>query len=293
MPRQMTMYRERPEVVGRLCILGAAALFSTGGAAIKAATLTGWQIACLRAFVALVMLALFMPRHGGSRGTMAVAIGVAQGLTMVLFALANTMTTAANAIFLQCTGQLYMPLLAPLLLEEKVTRADLWMMLAVAAGMSLFFFGTDPAQATAPQPRLGDVVAIASGATWALTVIGIRHAAREHGGGVDEKAAVMWGNLIAFVLALPMALPFADIGWRDAAVVLYLGTFQVGLAYRLLARGMRTVPAFEASLLILFEPVLNPIWAYLVHGESPSSWALAGATVIGSVTLVRAIRTRQ
>ncbi|HYC00826.1 MAG TPA: DMT family transporter [Candidatus Limnocylindrales bacterium] len=288
----MMTLTQRPELLGRLCVIGAAIFFSSGGAAIKAATLSGWQIACLRAVVALVMLALFMPRHGGRRTGLAFAIGGVQGATMILFSLANTMTTAANAIFLQCTGQLYMPLLAPLLLRERVTRADLWMMAAVAAGMSLFFVGTEPPQATAPQPRLGDAIAIASGLTWALTVIGLRYAAREHGAGIDEKAAVLWGNGIAAALALPMALPLHDVSAGDVAVILYLGTFQVGAAYLLLARGMRAVPAFEASLLILLEPVLNPIWAYLVHGESPSHGALGGAAVIGSVTVVRALRSR-
>ena len=284
--------RSHPQITGRVCVLAAAALFSTGGAAIKAATLTGWQVACLRATVALVVLALFMPRRGGKRGVLTIGIGLAQAVTMVLFALANTMTTAANAIFLQSTGQLYMPILAPLLLRERVTAADLWAMGAIAAGMSLFFVGTAVPQATAPQPRLGDIVAIASGATWALTVLGLRYAARDTTGGADEKSAVLWGNGIAALLALPMALPLVDVSAADVAVIAYLGTFQVGMAYLLLARGMRTVPAFEASLLILFEPVLNPIWAYVVHGEEPAPWALAGAAVIGGVTMIRVLRAR-
>ena len=40
------------------------------------------------------------------------------------------------------------------------------------------------------------------------------------------------------------------------------------------------VRAFEASLLLLLEPVLNPIWAWMVHGERPGVWSIAGAAVI-------------
>jgi len=47
------------ELAARLEVLAAALLFSTGGAAIKAATLTGWQVASLRSGVAcLVVLAI-------------------------------------------------------------------------------------------------------------------------------------------------------------------------------------------------------------------------------------------
>jgi len=41
------------------------------------------------------------------------------------------------------------------------------------------------------------------------------------------------------------------------------------------------VPAFEATTVLLLEPVLNPIWTWIVHGEQPG-WAvvLGGATIL-------------
>jgi drug/metabolite transporter (DMT)-like permease len=66
----------------------------------------------------------------------------------------------------------------------------------------------------------------------------------------------------------------------------YLGVFQIGLAYYLLIRGLARLRAFEASLLLLLEPVLNPVWAWLVHGEQPGAWSLAGGAVILLATLV-------
>jgi drug/metabolite transporter (DMT)-like permease len=47
------------------------------------------------------------------------------------------------------------------------------------------------------------------------------------------------------------------------------------------------VTALEASLLLLVEPALNPIWSWMVHGESPSAWALAGAVIIFGATTLR------
>ncbi len=61
----------------------------------------------------------------------------------------------------------------------------------------------------------------------------------------------------------------------DWLILRYLGVFQIALAYFLMTRAMRCVPAFEASLLLLLEPVLNPIWTWLVYRERPGNLALA------------------
>ena len=52
------------------------------------------------------------------------------------------------------------------------------------------------------------------------------------------------------------------------------------------------IPAIEVSLLLLAEPVLNTFWAYLVHGEAPGAWSLAGCVVILSATCVRVLLQR-
>ena len=75
-------------------------------------------------------------------------------------------------------------------------------------------------------------------------------------------------------------MPLGHIAWSDATVLLYLGVFQVALAYVALTRSIRRVPGLEASVLLLIEPVFNPIWTWLVHGERPSNLALTGGILI-------------
>lgn len=99
---------------------------------------------------------------------------------------------------------------------------------------------------------------------------------------------VLMGNLLACAATLPMALPVAVWRWQDAAVILWLGVFQIALAYLCLTRGIRHVPAFEATTLLLLEPALNPVWTWLVHGERPAALALAGGGIILSSTLLNA-----
>ena len=64
------------------------------------------------------------------------------------------------------------------------------------------------------------------------------------------------------------------------AVLFLFGAVQMALPYWLVARGLRAVSPQEAGTLTLLEPLLNPIWAYLVAGEEPSSFTLAGGLFV-------------
>jgi drug/metabolite transporter (DMT)-like permease len=102
-------------------------------------------------------------------------------------------------------------------------------------------------------------------------------------------ASTAAGNAIAFLVCLPFAFPFSGGGAADWGIVAFLGVVQIGLAYLCLTTGVRTVPALEGVLLLLLEPVLNPLWAWLAHGERPGAWSLAGAAVILGATAVHAV----
>ena len=261
-------------------------LFSTGGAAIKAAAFTAWQIASFRSGVAALAILLISPEARRGWSLRAVLVGFAYAACLTLFVLANRLTTAANTIFLQSTAPLYFLVLSPWLLKEPIRRQDVGFMAAVGAGLALFFVSTEAPVATAPDPMTGNLLALTSGFFWALTVCGLRWmgaAGGEHGSPV---AAVVSGNLTAFLVSLPMALPLGPHAPVDWAVIGYLGVFQIALAYVLVTSALRHIPALEASLILLIEPVLNPVWAWAFQGERPGAWALlGGAIILGATTL--------
>jgi len=206
---------------------------------------------------------------------------------MVLYTLSNKTTTAANAIFLQSTAPLYVLLLAPMLLHERVRRRDLGLMLAMAAGMAMFFVGQEAPTATAPDPARGNVYGTLAGLTWALTIMGLRWLGRGGDEGRHAAVAVVAGNCLAFVACLPMALPVTSSEPADWLWVLYLGVFQITFAYLLLTRAVKTVSAFETTLLLLIDPIVSPIWAWWVHGEVPGAWALTGGALVLLATAVK------
>ena len=97
------------------------------------------------------------------------------------------------------------------------------------------------------------------------------------------------GNLIAAAVNLPFALPVLSFTVADVVTVLFLGVVQIGIAYLLLSRALKRVGALEASLLLMVEPALNPLWSWLVHGEAPGRWSLAGGGMILGATLLKSI----
>lgn len=278
-------------LVPRLEMLAAAALFSTGGSVIKATTMTSWQIAAFRSGIAALALLLLSraARRGWTWRTP--FVGAAYSVTLALFVQANKLTTAANAIFLQATAPLYLVLLAPLLLKERLRRRDVMMLVVVVAGMALFLIGREAASATAPDPRLGNLLAAASGFTWALTIAGLRWLARDTPPDAAGSAAVpatVAGNAIGFLACIGFAFPVTDVGTSDVLWILFLGVFQIAAAYLFLTASVRRVPAFEAALLLLLEPVLSAVWAWAFHGEVPGPFAIAGAALIIAATGVHA-----
>lgn len=278
----------------KLTVIAGALLFSTGGVAIKLSTLSGWQVSCLRSLVAAVVLAVVLPRLRSTWTWRSWLVAIPYATTFTLYTLSNKLTTAANAIFLQDTAPLYVLLLGPLLLKERVRAADMTFMAALVLGLGLIFGARFAPTATATDPVLGNILGACSGLSWALTILGLRWLAlrsrleREH-----PLAAVLAGCLLAGVLGAVFAFPFARPGAIDWAIVGYLGLFQIGLAYLFVTFGLRHVSALEASLLLLVEPVFTPVWAWLILAEDPGPLALAGGAVVVLATLAYTLRERR
>jgi drug/metabolite transporter, DME family len=100
---------------------------------------------------------------------------------------------------------------------------------------------------------------------------------------------LVWGNLLAGVSVLVPALGGPAPTAVDVGLLIFLGVFQLGLAYTLFNLGIKETPAVEASLLILLEPVLNPVWTFVLAGERPGPWAIVGGCIILLATAWRTV----
>jgi len=265
-------------------------LFSTAGAVLKSTSLTPWQAASFRSGIAALVLLAVIPGSVRGWNRHAALVSLACSATFVLFVSSTKLTTAANAIFLQAAAPLYVMALSPWLLRERVRPADVAAMAVIGAGLALVLAGQTAATSVAPDPVLGNILGAASGFTWAFAVIGLRWLAR-HEGGESSMSTIIGANALTFLVCLPFALPLGTTRATDWAALAWLGVVQIGLAYALFVRGIRRVSALEASMLVLIEPALNPLWAWLVHAERPGLATLAGGSLIVAATAVRSARS--
>jgi DME family drug/metabolite transporter len=264
-----------------IAVAGAALLWSSGGLFIKLAPMPALAVACGRSLVAAIFYLLVLrPNLRLARFSTAAAYAAC----IVTFVTATRLTTSANAIFLQYTGPAYVLVLSPFVLKERFRTIDGLCVLLSLAGMSLFFVGkVESGQA------LGNVLGVVSGVFFALTIVFLRRDAKS--GRDDALPSTTLGNLLAAVVTLPWAihaLP-AMTSARGAGVLVYLGVVQLGVAYVLFIRGVRKVPAAEASLISMLEPILNPVWVLLGTGERPGPWAIAGAVIVVAAVVMRTL----
>ncbi len=255
-------------------MLAAALLWSTGGLFIKWTKISGLELSFFRSFFAIFIVAFFTRREGfGLNLVTTLASGLYAAL-LILFVLATKQTTAANAIFLQYTAPVYVLILEPILYKEKFRLRDLVTVLIYLGGMTLFFVGK-----LRPEDVEGNLMALASGFCFALYFLLLRHPkARE----VNRASSVIYGNARAVLLTAPWGLgAVSSLDRFDLMSVLYLGVIQIGLSYLLFTTAMANgVRSLDAGIVGYVEPVLNPVWVFLVLGEKPSQWALLGGSII-------------
>jgi DME family drug/metabolite transporter len=271
-----------------LLVLGAAILWSTGGLFIKATHLSAFELSFGRSLLAAVTIAVLTRREGFGINKVTAITSILYAALLILFVAATKLTTAANAIFLQYTAPVYVLILEPVFYNEKFRRRDLTTVAACLVGMSLFFVGK-----LRPEDVSGNLLALASGVCFALFFLLMRHSkARD----VNRASATIYGNLISVVVCAPAFAGAVRRGISpvDFACIAYLGIVQLGLAYLLftsaMARGVRSI---DASIIGYVEPVLNPLWVFLIIGERPSGWAIVGGVIIiVSVLIHMAIDTR-
>jgi drug/metabolite transporter (DMT)-like permease len=271
------MQGRQKAVVFLLCT---AVLWSTGGLLVKWVEWHPMAIAGMRSAIAATFLLLVLRRPQFTWSGVQMSGGVAYAVSVLGFVVATRLTTAANAILLVYTAPIYVAVLSAWFLQERVTALDWLTILLVLGGMGLFFF-----ERLSVEGFWGNICAIVGGMAFAWVVLCLR---KQQGTSLLET--VLLGNIIAALLGMPFmfrALPDLS-SW---VALLLSGTLQIGLAFVLYAIAIRSLSALEAILIPVIEPLLNPLWVFLLLGEVPSLWAvIGGSIVVVSVTVRGLIR---
>ena len=268
------MDKDRNSFPPLVLVVIAVLLWSTGGLFIKLTTLDAYQVTFFRSLFAAITVIILTRKDGLKINGFGILTSIIYAALLFLFVWATKKTTAANAIFLQYTAPIYILILSPFIIGEKFRMRDLITVAIVVAGMSLFFVGK-----LEISDYQGNIAALFSGVFLGLYIMLLRH---PRGEGFNPTIAVIYGNLLLAVLTAPSGLAaLSTMLPLDWIAVIFLGVVQIGISYVLFIKGVRggTRP-LDASLIGFVEPLLNPVWVYIFVGETPTKWALLGATIV-------------
>jgi drug/metabolite transporter (DMT)-like permease len=266
----------RKALRGRLWVALAAVLWSSSGLFAKATIFDEWPdewrgivLAFWRAAFAGVLLLPGVRRPQWD--VRLVPLCLAFTAMNVTYLSAMTLTTAANAIWLQSTAPWWVLLFGVAVLGEPFPRSERAPL--VVGGLGLLIILWFEIQGEAPA---GVVLGLISGMSYSGVVLSLR-ALR----GLDTVWIVAVAHLVTAAAIFPL-VAYAGI-WPTAAQVPVLagfGLFQMALPYVFFGRGLRAITSQEATVIGLLEPILLPVWVYLAWGEVPAPWTLVGGGLI-------------
>lgn len=258
---------ERPRAI--LYLVVTAILWSLGGLLIKSVNSNPLAIAGVRSGISAILIIILNGRPKLNWSFAQIGAALAYSATVILFVIANKNTTAANAILLQYTAPVYVVVLSAWLLKEKIRLLDVVTVFFAMGGMVLFFVDSISAKG-----MIGNIIAALSGVAFALFTIFMRM--QKEGSPVES---VLIGNVISAVIGVPFlfsSMPDTK-GWF---CLVLLGLVQLGLPYILYSKAIKHVTAVEASVIPILEPVLNPVWVFMLLGEKPGALAIIGGVIV-------------
>jgi drug/metabolite transporter (DMT)-like permease len=263
-------------LAGRLCVVAAAVLWSSSGLFAKAPIFDDWPLqnrgvllAFWRAMFAGLLLIPAVRRPQWD--IKLIPLCLAFTAMNVTYLSAMTETTAANAIWLQSTAPWWVFLVGVVVLRQPFPRSELFPLLIGGVGLAIIlWFQTQGAD------RNGVLLGLVSGFSYSGVVMSLR-SLRSHD--------AVWLVVVCHLAAAGALSPYvAHVGvWPDSWQLLVLACFgllQMALPYVLFARGLRAITSQEATGIGLLEPILLPLWVFLVWGEEPAGSTLFGGALI-------------
>ena len=255
---------------GRLLILLTAVLWSLAGVFIKSLELPSMVIVFYRSLFASLFFFPFVTRSRWGLSVPLLVSVASYTAAISFFVWANKLTTAANAIVLQYTAPIFVYLFVRLLFREPISRPNLLTLLFGTIGVAIIFAGS-----RGEQDLQGVTVAVFSGFLFSIYMVNLRFLR-----GLDPLVLTFVNNLVCFLVLFPLAASQLALSMEQVMALAVMGVVQLGIPYFLFSKGLESISLQEASLIVLVEPVLNPVWVALFVGEVPSVATFIGGGII-------------
>lgn len=273
------MLRIQPRVtnpaVGTFYVILSAVFFSLGGFMIKIVPWASLSVSGARSIFALLTLLFYMKltNHRFVLNPAVIFGGFWSASMSITFVCATKMTSAANAIILQFTHPVFLIVILWIFYHKKPDRRAIITCMIALAGIVCFFFDKITAGG-----MIGNLLAIFSGLSYAIMF----QMKKMKGGDFESSLVICY--IMSFIIGIPSVMKESLFTPSILITVILLGAVQTGLATICLSRGLDAVSPVTAALTSGIEPVLNPVLAAIVCGETIGPLSIAGGIlVVGSV----------
>lgn len=263
---------------GIALVVGAALLWSTGGLVVRSLETTDtWTIVFWRSATASLFLLLYMLMRNGRQvpalflhmGWPGWIVGLSYTWASISLIIALAHTSVAKALIILSSGPILAALLGRIVLGERVSWLSWLAIFASAGGITLMV-----SDSYGHGSIIGDLAAFGIAIAQAIAVVTMRR---------HRDIQMMPAMLVATSLAALISLPLAGtlmVSAMDAVLLTFFGAGQLGLGLAMFSIGAPLIPAAQAALLNVVEPILGPLWVWLALGERPSEAALLGGAIV-------------
>lgn len=280
-----------PERSGVLFVLSAALVWSFAGVVARSLSVTDpWIIVFWRSVFACAVIVGFMLLREGGRETLrlfrimgraGVVVALCFAIASISFVVALGHTTVANILLIQAGIPLIAALMAWAALGERIGNGTWAAIAAVMAGIAIMVSDSIGGRVS----PIGDGLALLMTVSFAVTIIITRRHAE-----IAMMPAVCAGTFAAGLVSAVMATIASTgaglaVSAVDGVLLFAFGALNLGLGVALFVTGARHIPAALAALVGTAEPMLGPVWVWLVHGEVPASRTLIGGSVVFAALL--------
>ena len=270
---------------GLLLVLLGAIAFSLGGVFIK---FIPWNPIAINGgrciFSSMVIAAyLYFSGHKVKINKTVLLGALCVGSMMLCYVASIKLTSAANAIVLEYTAPIFVIILEAFLFHREIRKIDIIICQLVFLGIGIVMI-----DGLGKGHVAGDLIALASGVFYALTIM-----LNEFENG-DSLSSVLLGHILMAIIGLPFIFRETDFSASTLLLVAALGLFQAGAGYTLLSVGLKYADPISASLIASIEPVLNPVLVSLFYHEHMGiNTIIGGLIVIVSIVVYNVITLKK
>lgn len=277
----------------QLKFITAMLIFGTIGVFVKNINLPSLDIAFLRAVIGCVFLICagfimgqtFSPTIIKKNIRILLLSGAAIGFNWIFLFQAYKYTTIANATLSYYFAPMFVMMLSPLILKERLTMIKIVCISAALVGLFMILNG-DSTATLSNTHLVGIGYGLAAAALYASVILMNKFIKGLSGFETTLVQLFMAGLVLLPSLLYNQGIPLASLNGQVVLLILVVGIIHTGLAYLIYFTSMKEIKGQTIAILSYIDPVTAVFLSAVLLGEAMTySQIIGGILILGSTFL--------